>query len=64
MLEAVKEESSYTKALLAKYPEREWKSLILEKALKLRSLKADREATESEYAYATTAASIFKNSRS
>jgi DNA repair exonuclease SbcCD ATPase subunit/DNA repair exonuclease SbcCD nuclease subunit len=50
VLEAVKEESSYTKARLAKYPEREWKSLILEKALKLRSLKADREAAESEYA--------------
>jgi len=50
VLEAVKEESSYTKALLSKYPEREWKSLILEKALKLRNLQTERDSSESEYA--------------
>jgi DNA repair exonuclease SbcCD ATPase subunit/DNA repair exonuclease SbcCD nuclease subunit len=50
VLEVVKEESSYTKALLAKYPEREWKSLILEKALKLRSLQIERDSSESDYA--------------
>ena len=49
LLAAVKEESSYTKALLEKYPEREWKSLILEKSLKLRSLQSERESTESDY---------------
>ena len=50
VLEAVKEESSYTKALLAKYPEREWKSLILEKALKLRMVQNERNSAESDYA--------------
>jgi len=50
VLEAVKEESSYTKVLLAKYPEREWKSLILEKALKLRMVQAERDSAESDYA--------------
>ena len=50
VLEAVKEESNYTKVLLSKYPEREWKSLILEKALKLRSSQSERESAESDYA--------------
>ena len=50
VLEAVKEESNYTKVLLSKYPEREWKSLILEKALKLRNFQTERESEEAEYA--------------
>jgi len=49
LLDAVKEESNYTKTLLSKYPEREWKSLILEKALKLRQLQTERDSFESEY---------------
>jgi len=49
LLEAIKEESNYTKTLLSKYPEREWKSLILEKALKLRNLQTERDSHESEY---------------
>jgi DNA repair exonuclease SbcCD ATPase subunit len=50
VLNAVKEESNNTKALLEKYPEREWKAVILEKAMKLRSVKNERETVESNYA--------------
>ena len=50
VLNAVKEESNNTKALLDKYPEREWKAIILEKAMKLRSVKNERESVESDYA--------------
>ncbi len=50
LLESVKEESNLTKSLLSKYPEREWKSLILEKALKLRNFQTERDTAESKYA--------------
>ncbi len=43
-----KEESASVKALLDRSPEREWNSLILEKALKLRKAQEDRSNVEIE----------------
>lgn len=50
LISSIKDDASGTKYLLEKSPSREWKTLILEKGLKLRSLQSEREKIENSYA--------------